>query len=182
MSAPSHIRCKDLLIESEEITVNKYNGDGSFLLECEELLVNQKYENYLKIVGPGKGLNTLCIISPQRLEYPLYDYRSSEEDKLKELGDDIYDKYKKLRTIILEFRSHSKQGLAKHHERIDFVHGRSETGKAVINALKKCSLMYQEDHLYKLDTRLLPSVLGVSYDGIRNLETNDTIIRFLNNI
>lgn len=182
LSAPSHIHCKDLIIESEEITVNKYNGDGTFLLECEELLIDQKYENYLKIVGPGRGLNTLRVICPQKLEYPLYDYRSGEEEKLKELGDDIYDKYKKLRTIILEFRSHSKRELAKHHERIDFVHGRSEVGKAVIKALKGCSLMYQENHLYKLDARLLPTVLGVSYDGIRNLETNATIIRFLKSI
>lgn len=182
VSAPSYIKCRNLTIQAEEITLYKTLEEATFVLECDNLLVEQKYDQYLQLVGPGKSENVLRLICPKRPDYPLYNCWTSESVQLKNLNDDLLKKYKKLRTIVLEFCSHSKHGFGKHHERIDFVHGNSDMGKAVIKALKDSKVMYQEDHLYLLDAKLMPSVLGLSYDGFRNLEINDTIVRFLNSI
>ena len=181
-SAPSYIKCRNLLIQAEEITLYKTLEKATFVLECDGLQVEQRYDQYLQLVGPGRNENVLRVICPKRPDYPLYNCWTSEDVQLKSLNEDLLKKYKKLRTIVLEFCSHSKHGFGKHHERIDFVHGNSDIGKAVIKALKNSKVMYQEDHLYLLDARLMPSVLGLSYDGFRNLEINDTIVSFLNTI
>lgn len=181
-SAPSYIKCRNLIIDSEELTLYKNLENATFMFECEGLQVVQKYNQYLEIVGPGRDTNTLRLICPLRPDYPFFRYWTSEAEQLKSLNESEFKKYKKLRTIVLEFCSHSKHGFGKHHERIDFVHGSSEIGKAVIQALKRSKVMYQKDHLYMLDASLMPSVLGLSYDGIRNLEINDTIVRFLRSI
>lgn len=42
--------------------------------------------------------------------------------------------------------------------------------------------MYLRRPLYVLDTDMMDSVLGLSYDGIRRLEINPTVIAFLERI
>lgn len=181
-TAPSYIKCHNLIIQSEELTLYKDLDKETFMFECDDLLVEQKYDQYLQLVGPGKSGGVLRIVCPNRPEYPLYHCWTSEAEQLRSLDEDLMKKYKKFRSIMLEFCSHSKHGFGKQHERIDFVHGSNETGRAVIKALKDSKVMYQNDHLYLLDADLMPSVFGLSYDGIRNLEVNETIVRFLKSI
>ena len=180
--APSYIRCKDLLIASEEIAIYKSDSKATFMFECCAVNVRHKYEQYLQIVGPAKHVGVFNIVCPQKLDYPLYEYWNSKEVKLKGFSDDLSSRYLKLRATILEFRSHSKKGLAKHHERIDFVIGNTDVGRAVIAAMKEHRIMYQYEHLYVLDTGVMDKVLALSYDGIRNFERPKEVVEFLNSI
>ena len=180
--APSYIKCKNLFIESNELTIHNQINGGEFMFECEDIVVSQKYEQYLQITGPGKTRKSFCIICPKRPEYPLLDYWTSVEVKLDKLSDDETALYKKLRSIILEFRSHSKHELAKHHEKIDFVLGANQLGQRVIRELKNKKIMYKDGHLYKLDSDLMSRELGLSYDDIRNYEINDQVMNFLRGI
>lgn len=180
--APSYIKCNRLIVKSEEVTLYKKTDNASFMFECNKVLIEPGYDQFLQVVGPGKQMDILKVVCPEQPEYPMLEYWSSEDIKLKELTEDISTKYKKLRAIILEFRSHSKHDLAKHHERIDFVMGNNHVGKAVINALLTKKIMFQKGYLYKLDTEFMDRELGLSYDGIRNYEYSDEVIRFLRDI
>lgn len=181
-AAPSYIKCRNLLIESAEITLRQNLDNESFMFECERAKISQQYDQFLQVGGVSRITNTLRIVSPTRPEYPLFEYWTSGDVKLKDLSEEISSRYKKLRTIILEFRSHSKHGLAKYYERIDYVMGNNEVGRAVIDALLAKKVMCRKDHLYKLNMDKMDSELGLSYDGIRNFEQSPKVLRFLREI
>ena len=181
-AAPSYIKCKNLIINSQEITVRQNQSETNFMFECETTKIVQHNSQFLQIGGVGRINNTLRIVSPKRPEYPLFEYWISGDVKLKDLSEEITTRYKKLRAIILDFRSHSKHVLAKLWEKIDNVMGNNSVGQAVINALLEKKVMYRDGHLYKLDTDIMDEVLGLSYDGIRNFEMSEKAIDFLEHI
>lgn len=181
-AAPSYIKCKNLIINSQEITVHQNLPEANFMFECESATIVQHNSQFLQIGGVGRINNTLRIVSPERPEYPLFEYWISGDVKLRDLSEEITTRYKKLRAIILDFRSHSKHVLAKLSEKIDNIMGNNPVGQAVINALQEKKVMYREGHLYKLDTDVMDEVLGLSYDGIRNFEMSEKAIEFLKNI
>lgn len=181
-AAPSYINCRNLIVQSEEIRVYNLQDKTTFMFECDDVVINQSYQQYLQICGPGKQLDTFKIVCPNQPQYPLIECWTSEESKLKDLTEDVSTKYKKLRSIILSFRSHSKGVLAKYYERIDNIMGNNPVGKAVIDALVEKNVMYRKAHLYQLNPDAMDAVLGLSYDGIRNFEQSDKALEFLRNI
>lgn len=181
-AAPSYIKCKNLIINSQEIAIYQNQSGTNFMFECETTMIVQHNSQFLQIGGVGRINNSLRIVSPERPEYPLFEYWISGDVKLKDLSEEIITRYKKLRAIILDFRSHSKHVLAKLWEKIDNVMGNNPVGQAVIKALLEKKVMYREGHLYKLDTDVMDEVLGLSYDGIRNFEMSEKAIDFLKNI
>lgn len=180
--APSYIKCRKLVIESEELTLHNNMQDSNFMFECDEVEINQRYPQFLQVAGPGKNNISFKVICPHQLEYPLYEYWKSDDSQLETLTDEVSMRYKKLRAIILQFRSHSKHELAKHHEKIDFVIGNTSVGKSVIKALVDKKIMYLDGHLYKLDTEVMDKELGLSYDGIRNFDLPNEVVHFLESI
>lgn len=178
-TAPSYVKCRNLVIESEELILHNNNIKNKFVFECDKVDIKQKYNQYLQVSGVGKNSKQLNVICEQKPEYPILDYWESSKFKLKGLSDDMYKRYKKLRSIILEFRSHSKSELGKHHERIDFVLGNTPVGKSVIKALLSRNIMFRDKHLYILNTDIMDKELGLSYDGIRSFEISDEVKKFL---
>lgn len=180
--APSYIKCVNLRIESCELTLCSHMGESNFMFECSKVTIDQRYEQYLQLSGPGKIHKALNIVCPVQPLYPLIDCWTSVEVKLKDLSSEETSLYKKLRSIILDFRSHSKHVLAKHHEKIDFIFGNNRAGQMVIKALIDKKVMYKDGHLYKLDSDVMATEFGLSYDDIRNYEKSDRVVRFLRNI
>ena len=180
--APTYISCSNILISSSEIILCKGASDTNIMFECDDIKVEQRYEQYVQLSGQGKSNGAFVVIVPRKLEYPFYDFCSTESERMAELTADNFEKYKKLRAIILEFRSHSKNELAKHHEKIDFILGNTPIAQKVIAALLDSRIMFKDGHLYKLDSDILDKELGVSYDGIRNFEISSEIIEFLNKV
>lgn len=180
--APSYIKCENLIVESEEVTLCRSIERTSIMIECNETLVYQKYDQYLQLVNTVKNRAIFSVVCPVQPEYPLIEHWISVDDKLQDLSEEITTRYKKLRAIILDFRSHSKHVLAKLCEKIDNIMGNNPVGQAVIKALMEKRVMYREGHLYKLDTDVMDDALGLSYDGIRNFEMSKEVIEFLKNI
>lgn len=182
-TAPSYIKCRNLLVESEELILHASTAvERMFVFECDNVVISQRYNQFLQISGVGNCDRFLKVMCEQKPEYPIFDYWESPKARLSALTDEMFRRYKKLRSIILEFRSHSKSELAKHHERIDFVLGGNTVGKSIINALLARKIMYLKGHLYILDSDVMDSELGLSYDGIRNFKLTDEVKRFLNGV
>lgn len=180
--APTYICCSKIDIYSEEIIIYKGTPNTNVMLECEDFSVSQHYNQYIQISGPGKDKDNFVIVVPDKLDFPFYDYCSTETERMDKLTDENFEKYKKLRAIILEFRSHSKNELAKHYEKIEYILGNTIVAKKVINTLVESGVMYRDGHLYKINSDIMDRELGLSYDGIRNFEITKGIIDFLNKV
>ena len=182
VSSPLYIKCNRLVVNSEELILYKGGLNKGIMFECKEFAVEQMYDQYVKVSGSNNVSGQISLVCPDRVDYPFFEFWTSEDGQLKTLSQDNMRKYKKLRAIILEFRSHSKRELAKHHEKIDFVLGGTELGKNVIAALIYSKIMFKDGHLYKIDSDVMDEVLGLSYDEIRNFVITPAIISFLNTI
>lgn len=182
LSAPVYIRCNNFNVNSEELVLCKGCANEGVMFECQAFNVEQMYEQYVKVSRHNSQANGFAVVSPEKLDYPFYEFWTSEQARLNVLSPENLKKYVKFRAIILEFRSHSKRELAKHHEKIDFVLGGTELGKKVIESMLGSRIMFKEGHLYKLNTDLMDEVFGLSYDGIRNFEVTPDVISFLDGI
>ena len=182
LSAPVYINSNGINVCAEELILSKGLIDRDVMFECDKFNVEQVYDQYVKVSRPSQIANCFSIVCPHSLDYPFFEFWTSQQRKLHTLSDKNLKKYVKLRAIILEFRSHSKQELAKHHEKIDFVLGVTELGKKVIEALLESEVMFKDGHLYKLNSDVMDDVFGLSYDGIRNFEVTPAVIAFLDKI
>lgn len=182
ISAPLYIKCKNLVVKSEELILYKGITDRGIMFECESFDIEQMYDQYVKVSGNNVVTSKFSLVCPEKADYPFFEFWTTEDSRLNTLSQDNMRKYKKLRAIILEFRSHSKRELAKHHEKIDFVLGGTELGKKVIAALIDSKIMFKDEHLYKLNSKVLDEVLGLAYDEIRNFKLTPSVVSFLDTI
>ena len=68
-----------------------------------------------------------------------------------------------------KFRSHSKDTLAKHIERIDnVVVGNNSVKKKVLTFMKDMGIVYEESHLYKIDTSKMQEC-KISFNGLLSM-------------
>ena len=76
-----------------------------------------------------------------------------------------------MRAILIEFRAHKKDTLAKAAERIDYVVvGKSKLKKNILNYFKDCGIIYEAAPLYKVDENKM-QLKGIYFSG---LASNDS--------
>lgn len=74
-----------------------------------------------------------------------------------------------MRCIMMEFRTHKKDTLAKDAERIDNVTvGRSVFKQQILDYMKSKGIVYKYEHLYKIDTEKMQQA-GVSYAALSRM-------------
>ena len=74
-----------------------------------------------------------------------------------------------LRCILVEFRTHSKDTLAKHIERIDnVVVGSNPIKQKVLAFMKDTGIIYEESHLYKVNPAKMQEC-KISFIGLSNM-------------
>ena len=77
-----------------------------------------------------------------------------------------------MRCIMMEFRTHKKDTLAKDRERIDNVTvGNNPLKRQVLEYLKHAGIIYKSAHLYKVDTEKMQKV-GISYAALARMRTD----------
>ena len=75
-----------------------------------------------------------------------------------------------LQSILLEFRTHRKDTLAKDAEKIDFVTvGNNEVKKSVLEFMKKIGILYSEAHLYKINTDKMQEY-GINFTALARMD------------
>ena len=98
--------------------------------------------------------------------YKLLQYKYNFDDSS---DIDILKFTHALRCIFVEFRSHSKDTLAKHIERIDnVVVGNNSVKKKVLTFMKNMGIVYEESHLYKIDTSKMQEC-KISFNGLLSM-------------
>ena len=88
-----------------------------------------------------------------------------------------------LRSILMEFRTHKKDTLAKTIDRIDFVVvGKNVFKQKIFSFLKHTKVVYESEHLYKIDTTQMQR-MGISFTALSRMDISqmNTIFAEFNN-
>lgn len=175
--APVSINVRKLTLDVNDCQVRPSGEDKSVVVESEEMTACS---------SAGIPRLNICssvdlkIFTDSTLSFPFVTHKQD----LKKICDDsqLFDKYKKLRRIILHFRSHSKGLLAKYKDKINNRIGDKSPGKEVLNSLIEKGVIYTKEEMYCIDDTKFSEVLGVNFDGIRSFEINDLTKKFLSQI
>lgn len=161
--ACSSIIAKQIYIDANSLTIESYNPDGCMLVAKDGFAGN------LTNIEISGGSN-LKVCSPNIHNcYKLIPYKYDFEDAT---ALDITKFIHALRCILIEFRTHKKDALAKTAERIEYVTvGNSELKRNVLNFLKVSEILYEEAHLYKIDEAKMQDK-GIFFAA---LARNDTV-------
>lgn len=182
MFVPSYINCKNLVVKSSELNYSNRGRLNNIIIEAEHIISETSTGIVPHIKGVGCNKDALSFICFDRLPYPYCDYQKKKSEEDVEMSSEMVEAYKKMRRTLIMFRSHSKGQLAKHHEKIDNRIGNTLIGKAVIDALLKKHIIYQEEHVYVIDNDSMDNYLGVKFDGIRNSTITKPMLQFLDDI
>lgn len=100
--------------------------------------------------------------------YSLIPYKYDFEDASE---FDIVKFIHAMHCILVEFRTHRKDTLAKTADRIDrVVVSNSPAKKQVLDYLKSCGILYNSAHLYKIDETKMQEK-GISFNALSRMDT-----------
>jgi hypothetical protein len=134
----------------------------------------------LTIVTNGVDLRVL-LPEGATLTYPLANHlrrvQVPPQDPL------LSEKYRRLRKILVHFRSHSRGSLAKYREKIDNerVAG-NDTGQAVLQRLLKDKILTIDGSFYFLQPKNVDVHLGVSWVDLNSGFISDKLLGYLSSI
>jgi len=141
--ASSSVIAKEIWWGTRSVTIESYKPEGCLLVAREAM----RGENPSIEISGGENLR---VSAPNVHEYyRLIAYKYDFEDST---SLDVTKLIHALRCILVEFRAHRKDTLAKTAERIEFVTvGSSKIKRDVLEYLKESKIIYEEAHLYKID-------------------------------
>jgi len=179
LDSPVIINCKTISVDIDDIVVCKSN-DGDVLLECDEVKMDYTSGRIPQIVLRAGNKNGLIVMSRIKPGHPFADYHQDDTSALKALDPSLMEKYLRLRTIMMQFRSHSKGQLAKLQDKIE--HQRvykNDVGWGVLEKLTETGVIYKDAYLYKVDSDALDEHLGLSYIDFKRKVINTKVKLFL---
>jgi len=157
----SSVICKKILWGTRNIVIESYPPEGCLLVAREEfsgdsVLIDIVKADNLKVSAPN--LNAY---------YKLIPYQYNFEDAS---DYDITKFIHALRCILVEFRTHRKDTLAKSAERIEFVTvGNSAIKRQVLDYMKYHGIIYSSDHLYKVDEAKMQAK-GIHFNALSRMD------------
>ncbi|MGN0710511.1 MAG: hypothetical protein ACI4LO_02030 [Anaerovoracaceae bacterium] len=146
----SSIICNQLVWKSDYVSIESYPPNGCLIVSKEN--IGGGYPN-IEING-GIDLKFDCpnISEFYKLVQYSYNFESDSDDSILKF---TYA----LRNILLEFRTHKKDTLAKDAERINNVTvGDNPLKKSIFEYLKEKEIVYRDGHLYKIDTNKMQKI------------------------
>lgn len=166
----SSIICKKIRWTTRNVVVESFEPEGCLLVAREgfagdSVIIDITRADNLKVFAPN--LNNYYKLIP-------YDYDFEDTS-----GFDIVKFIHALRCILIEFRTHRKDTLAKTADRIEFVIvGNSAIKRKVLDYLKYCGIIYTSDHLYKVDEVKLQEK-GIFFNALSRMDTQQMNAAFL---
>lgn len=160
----SSIICKEIIWGSKDITIESYSPEGCLLVSYHSMSgehptfeIASKEE--LKVCAPN--INQYAYLVGYR-----YDFE--KKDNL-----DITKFIYALRCILMEFRTHKKDTLAKTAERIEnVIVGGSEIKQSVFEYLKYSGIIYLDAHLFKINEGMLKSK-GIFFSAVARMNIEE---------
>ena len=158
----SSVICNQIIWGTRSVVIESYHPEGCLLVahqgfSGDSVVIDIVKADNLKVCAPN--LNSFYKLIPYT-----YDFEGTS-------GYDIIRFIHALRCILVEFRTHRKDTLAKSAERIEFVVvGGSEIKRQVLEYLKYHEIIYTSDHLYKIDEVKLQAK-GIHFNALSRMDT-----------
>ncbi len=162
----SSVICKKIFWKTKNISIESYKPEGCLLVAKEgfdgdSTIFDIIRDDNLKISAPN--INSYYKLLPHN-----YDFEDTSDVDITKF---IYS----LRCILVEFRTHRKDTLAKTADRIEFVTvGSSASKRKVLEYLKECGIIYSANHLYKIDEVVLQKK-KINYNALVRMDTEQMI-------
>ena len=152
------------------------------MFDCEHLNIDYSHNGQYILLYRNRNTECLNIFTSQRPDYP-FDAYWSHNKILSELTEEQLSLFKKLRKIIVLFKSHSKGRMAKFKDKINNrrVCG-TGIGKTLLTELLNKHVLYLEGEFYFISPENMDIHLGLSYDQIKMGIINDKTKKFLVNL
>lgn len=152
---------KAIIWGTRNIVIESYPPEGCLLVAREgfsgdSVLIDIVKADNLKVSAPN--LNAYYKLIPYQ-----YDFEDTS-------GFDIIKFIHALRCILVEFRTHRKDTLAKSAERIEFVTvSNSAIKRQVLDYMKHYGIIYSSDHLYKVDEAKMQAK-GIHFNALSRMD------------
>lgn len=159
----STVICKEIKWGTGQVVFESYAPNGCLLVSIEGFAGDK--QPLFEVTGDKAPRISIPNIKNY---YKLYPFKYDFED---EANCDIIKFTHALHTILSEFRTHKKDTLAKTAERIDYVVvGKSDLKRKILAFLKECGVVYQSDHLYKIEESKMQEK-GINFIALRTMDT-----------
>lgn len=158
--------CKNLKWNSGSVSIESYDSG-----ECL-IVANDGFVGNLNTIDIISGKN-LKVFAPNINSYHRFVPYKYELESVS--GDiDITRFMHALKCILGEFRTHKKDMLAKTIDRIEFVVGSSVVKRKVIDYLKSEGMLFESDHLYKINETKLQEK-GISFTALHRMDSRQLL-------
>lgn len=154
--------CKKIVWGTRNVVIESYSPEGCLLV------ARDGFSGDSVLMDVVKADNLKVSASNLNAYYKLIPYQYDFEDTS---GFDITKFIHALRCILVEFRTHRKDTLAKTAERIEFVVvGSSVIKRQVLDYLKHHGIIYPSAHLYKIDEAKMQAK-GIHFNALSRMDT-----------
>jgi len=141
------------------------------------MIESEKISGGVEILSPKDAALTL-LCEQHTLEYPLVRFASQSLSS--HMNDDVQEKYNRLRRIFVDFRSHSKGGLAKYRDKVQ--HRRvlkNAVGRAVLKALVDDGILTHNHILYFVQPAQLSEQIGIHWEDLKQRKSTPQLEAYL---
>lgn len=158
----SSVICKKIELKARNISIESYDPESCLLI------AHEGFTGEPVMIDVAKADN-LRVNSPNlKNYYSLIPYNYDFEDIS---NFDIVKFIHAMRCILVEFRTHRKDTLAKTADRIEHVTvGNSVIKRQVLDYLKACGIIYESFHLYKIDEAKMQEK-GIFFNALSRMDT-----------
>ena len=147
--------------------------DSVIRLRC----ANFVWSNNALSVRPGVSV---AVDWPGSEQFPWHSYRRPEVPE--GVDDEISERFRRLRKILVLFRARGKGQLAKYKGAIDHDRRARGSGAAVRDLLLAEGILFEQGRVYVLDTDRMRQVLDLSFLEIQSATVNEQTIEFLQRV
>ncbi len=157
----STIICKQILWNTDNLVIESYPPEGCLIATREPAVGD------VPIIDIAHAENLRVSLPNIKDYYRLIQYNYDFEDTS---NIDITKFTYAMRCILIEFRTHKKDTLAKDSERIDNVTvGNNILKRQVLDFMKSKEIIYNSAHLYKVNTTRMQE-FGISYSALSRMD------------
>jgi hypothetical protein len=145
------------------------------------LFINaHKVEGHANAVSVGAGkVEIQCVDGG--LDYPLAKYVQRVAAPCAD--PTLQEKHRRLRRILLEFRSHKKGTLAKYRDKIEHERVlRNDLGRRILAALVRESILRSDQKFYYLHADQCDAKLGITWQQLRQHMSSSNLEAFLRSV
>ncbi|MGE4442401.1 MAG: hypothetical protein AB7D27_13075 [Desulfomicrobium sp.] len=144
------------------------------------IVESERITGNVEVLSP-KDAQLMLFCDEHSLGYPLVS--KVAQKLLFQTNVDVQEKYNRLRRIFVDFRSHSKGGLAKYRAKVE--HRRvvkNNVGRAVLKKLFDDGILTRDHKFYYVQPAQLSEKIGIHWEDLKQRKSTRRLEEYLANI